>query len=482
MVKKFYVTTPIYYVNAEPTVGSAYTTIIADVLARWYRLKNNEYKVFFLTGLDENSAKTVKAAKKEGYNDIKKYTDDMAKKWKNVWKILNISYDGFIRTTEPRHKKITQEFFLKLKEKGDIYKAKYEGLYCDDCEAYLNENELVDGKCLLHKKEPKKISEQNYFFKLSKYQDRILKHIEKNREFLLPESRRKEIINFIKGGLKDISISRENAEWGIDVPGEKNMKYWTWFDAVLNYISGAEGNWPADLHLIGKDIVKFHAVYFVGFLLSRWDEEKLPKKIFAHGFFTVNGQKMSKSLGNAVDPVYISKKFGVDSLRYYLIREIKFGEDGDFSEKALKNRINNELANDLGNLLNRAVTLISRSDVKLKGKDELSKELNFGKIDSLMEELKLTEALAEIWKFVNICNKYVNDKEPWRLKGKELENVLYNMYESLRIISILISPFMPETSEKICEQLGIKLGNFNDLKFREVKGKVKKGKVLFEKI
>jgi len=479
-MKKFYLTTPIYYINSIPTVGSAYTTIIADILARWHRLSG---KVFYLTGLDENSIKTVKAAKEKGYEDIQKYTNDMAEQWKKTWKILNINYDGFIRTTESRHKKIVREFFSKMYKKGDIYKGKYEGLYCDDCEAYLNESDLVNDLCPNHKKKPNFISEENYFFKLSKYQDKILKYIEKNPKFLLPESRKKEIINFIKSGLKDISISRQNAKWGIVLNKKENQIAWCWFDAVLNYVSGAEGNWPADLHLIGKDITIFHSIYFIGFLLSRWDETKLPKQIFAHGFFTVNGQKISKSLGNSIDPVYFSKKYSTDALRYYLAREIPFGDDGDFSEDALKSRINNELANELGNLVNRTLTLVEKklnNKVK-KGKIELN--LDVKNVEDYMKKLELHNALSEIFKFISECNKYINDNEIWKLEKKELEIKLYNLLEALRIINILLNSFIPETSEIINKQLNIKSGKLEDCKFGVIKNyNIKKGDILFKKV
>ncbi len=474
--KKFYVTTPIYYVNSEPHIGSAYTTIAADVLARWHKLKGE--KVFFLTGTDENSVKTVKAAREKGYKNIKKYADDMAKKWKEVWKILNINYDSFIRTTEQRHKKVVQDFFMKLYKKGDIYKGKYEGLYCEDCEAFLTEKDLQEGKCPLHKTVPKKLSEENYFFKLSKYQDKILKYIESHKDFILPEYRKNEVVSFIKEGLKDISISRENLEWGIKLLIGENQFVWCWFDAILNYISGSEGNWPAEIHLLAKDIQRFHCIIFPGILMSA--RYKLPKQLFVHGFLTVNGQKMSKSLGNAIDPVALSKKYSVDGLRYFLIREIPFGDDGDFSEKALKARINGELVNELGNLVNRSLSLAKKSKGKIEGKQELKVDVD--KIDKLMSNFEMHRAIEEIFSFIRQVNKYINDKEPWKLKDKELGNVLYNVLESIRIISILISSFMPETSEKINKQIGVKAGKLKDCKFGKFKGKVKKGEYIFKKV
>ncbi len=471
---RFYVTTPIYYVNDVPHIGHSYTTIIADIIARWNRLKGRN--VFFLTGTDENSVKTVRAAKENGYQDIKKYADEMVEKWKNVWKILNISNTDFIRTTEKRHADTVKDFFNKVYKNGDIYKGTYEGLYCEGCENFLTKSELIGDLCLYHKTKPKSISEENYFFRLSKYQQRLEQFFKENPDFIQPKSRMNEVVSFLKTGLKDVSISRPNLEWGIELPIDKNQRIWVWFDALINYISG--GNWPADLHILGKDIIRFHCIIWPAMLMSVG--EKLPKKIYVHGFFTANGQKISKSLGNAIDPVALAEKYSVDALRYFFIREIPMGEDGDFSEKALIERINGELVSDLGNLVNRVVTIGEKFAGKIEGKDELSSKLNLDKIEELMEGFQFHLAIKEIFNFIRECNRYINQKEPWRLKDKELGHVLYNLAEALRVIAVLLHPFMPETSEKIRQQLGLK--ELGHIKFGKFKGKIKKGELLFRKV
>tara|TARA_Y100000310_G_scaffold159627_1_gene159256 strand:+ start:19464 stop:20939 length:1476 start_codon:yes stop_codon:yes gene_type:complete len=490
MVKtNFYITTPIYYINDVATIGHAYTNIAADIIARWHRLKKEN--VFFLTGTDENSQITVRAAKKEfGENvdrkKIKKYADGMATKWKDTWKKLNISNDGFIRTTESKHKKIVNEFFMKVYKKGDIYKGEYKGLYCENCESFYTEKDLVNNCCPLHKKPPKQISEENYFFKLSKYQNKILKHIENDPDFIQPKSRRNEVLSFLKEeGAKDISISRPIKEWGIPLPIDNKHFFWVWFDALLNYISGAPNYWPVSLHLLAKDILRFHCIIWIGMLQSA--NYPLPKKLFIHGFLTIDGQKMSKSLGNAINPIHLAEKYGNDPLRYFLIREIPFGQDGDFSEVALKNRLNNELANELGNLLSRVLTLAEKNFKGRIKKGTLNKklinQLELKKITDYVEDYELHNALSEIFRFIGECNKHVNEEKLWELKDKKLELNLYNLLESLRILSILLSSFIPETSEKINKQLGVKLGLLKDCKFGLVKEyKVKKEGILFKKL
>ena len=458
---KFYVTTPIYYINDVPHIGHAYTTIIADVLARWRRLKGDD--VFFLTGLDENSIKTVQAAKERGFEDVQKYADKMAENWKKVWQALDISNDGFIRTTEDRHKKAVNDFFMKVYEKGDIYRGEYEGLYCEGCEAFYIESDLVDGKCPLHKKVPKLVKEENYFFKLSKYQDKILKYVE-GPDVIQPSSRRSETISFVKGGLRDTSISRPNAGWGIQVPVDPKSVLWVWFDALLNYISGAEEYWPADLHIVGKDILRFHCTLWPGMLLSAG--YKLPKKFLVHGFLTVDGQKISKSLGNVIDPVYLAEKYSSDAVRYFLIRDIPIGEDGDFSEKVLITRLNDELADIVGNLVHRVLSFIySKFNGEVPKPGELNRQdrealhliestpLAVGKY---IEELNLGAGLREIIKLAKFGNKYFNDSEPWRSIKEDLKRCATTLYvcaQLVRSLAIMLDPYLPSTSEKLWKSL-----------------------------
>ncbi len=483
--KKFYITTPIYYVNDKPHVGHAYTTIMADIFARWHKLKGED--VCFVTGLDENSQKTVQASIRLGFKDPKKFTDFMAEQWINTWKALSINYNDFIRTTEERHHKLVKEFIEKANKKGDIYKGNYNGLYCEGCEAFVTSEDLVNGLCPLHKKEPKEISEQNYFFRLSKYQNKILAHIKKNPEFIQPESRKNEILNFINRGLKDISISRQSMVWGIPFPGDENQRVYVWFDALTFYLHNYK-YWPPDIQLMAKDIIKFHAIIWPAMLLSAG--HKLPKKVFAHGFFTVNGQKMSKTIGNVIDPIYLTNTYGADALRYFYAREIPFGQDGDFSEESLKIRLNNELANELGNLVSRTLTLVEKKLGGLIKKDKqdtkLFKSLSIKKIDDFMEGLEPHNAIASIMGFVQECNSYINDKAPWQLEDKsKLNKVLYNLCDALRIISILIQPFMPLTSEKIFKQLGLAVVQPN---IKECKPgllpqtNITKGEIIFAKV
>ncbi len=485
--KKFYVTTPIYYVNDSPHLGHAYTTIVADVLARWHKLKGED--VFFLTGTDEHGEKIEKAANSVG-KAPKKFTDEVSERYKLIWKTLGISYDDFIRTTEERHEKVVKKIIELINKNGDIYKGFYEGLYCTGCESFKTETEIVNGKCKDHPSlELKLLKEETYFFRLSKYQKKLLQFYKDNPEFLSPVFRAPEIINRVKEGLKDLSISRKNLKWGIKFPLDNSHTVYVWLDALINYVSALgwpDGKsfkkfWPADVHLVGKEINWFHSVIWPAILFSADIEP--PKKVFSHGWWTVEGQKMSKTLGNVVDPIAVSKKYSVDAFRYFILRQIPFGSDGDYSENSLKEKINGELAADLGNLVYRVLSLVEKFDKKIIGVDELFGKLRLQKIDNHMEKLEINSAIEEIWEFVRATNKYVNETEPWKKEKEELSNILHNLLEAVRVIAILISPFLPETSEKIFEQLGLNPQKFSDIKFeKKFEGKVKKGKILFQKV
>jgi len=470
---KFYVTTPIYYINSVPHIGHAYTTIVADVLARWHRLRGDD--VFFLTGLDENSAKTVEAAREKGFKDIQTYADSMANLWQGTWKMLDISNDDFVRTTQERHRKNVHQLFERIKARGDIYRGIYEGLYCEGCEAYYSEDDLVDGKCPLHLTKPKWLREENYFFRLSKYADAILKHIEENPEFIQPEARRNEVTNFIRQGLKDISITRQNQQWGIDAPEDHNQKIWVWFDALTNYLLPRE-YWPADVHIIAKDIIRFHCVIWPGLLLSAGLE--LPKRIFAHGFLTVEGQKISKSLGNVIDPTYLVEKYSADVVRYFLIREISFGQDGNFSEASLQTRLNDELADVLGNFVHRVLTFLrGRFDSKVPDgeldktlEDEILKRVQ--KIEQLLLELKISQALDEIMAMARRGNEYFQACRPWEMMKNNREKAAACMLSCINLVKILgvtLAPFMPSVSAKLAKQLAIELKSWNQAKVFDVK-------------
>lgn len=449
---KFYVTTPIYYINDLPHVGHAYSTIAADVLARYARAQGVE--VFFSVGTDENGQKTIEAAEAAG-KPVHEYADWMADAWKQTWGQLGISYDRFIRTTEATHVKAAQEFIKKVEAAGDIYKGQYEGLYCVGHEAFITEAELVNGKCAEHNRAPEKRKEENYFFKLSKYQDKLLKHIEANPGFVQPESRRNEVVAFIKRGLEDISVSRAGAQWGIDWPGDKSQKVYVWFDALVNYLTAVgypgpvEKWWPADLHLVGKDIIRFHCIIWPAMLMSAGIE--LPKTVFAHGFFTIDGKKISKSLGNAINPVELAGQYGVDALRFYLLREIPFGSDGEFSHERFKNAYETELANELGNAVQRVASMIIRYQGGEIGEvPEASHDT--GRIRQAMEELRLDKALDEIWNYVRGVNQLIESEKPWELAKSDkdhLSEVLSRAVSEIIHVAHLLLPFIPATAERI---------------------------------
>ena len=482
-MEKFYITTPIYYVNDKPHIGHAYTSIIADVFARWHRL-NNE-KVFFLTGTDEHGGKIEKAAA-EKHKTPKELVDETSQKYKDTWAKLNVSYDKFIRTTDKDHEEAVKEFIKKVFEKGDIYKGEYEGFYCLPDERYITETELVDGKCPDCGRDVQKIKEEAYFFRLRKYKNDIIKLIEGG--LIIPEKNAKEMLNRLKGELKDLDITRKSVSWGIKFPFDESHSVYVWFDALLNYLSalnwpdGKEFKefWPADVHLVGKEIVWFHSVIWPAMLLSAG--LPLPKNVLAHGWWTVDGKKMSKSLGNVIDPVEIADKYSADAFRYFLLREKPTWEDGDFSESALKERINGELMANLSNLVARVLTLAEKFNGKIEGKVELEGFIDKKEIIENFDKKDVYSALNLTFESIRKINKYVNDKEPWKLEGKELSNVLYNSLEAIRIASIFLKPFMPSTAEKIEKKLGVTPQLLSDAVFKEFSTKVERGENLFNKI
>jgi len=479
MKKKFYVTTPIYYVNSEPHVGSAYTTIAADVLARWNRLLGKE--AFFLTGTDEHGQKIQEAAKKDSLTP-KEFVDKIVIKFKEAFKLLNISNTNFIRTTDKEHEKEVKDILQKLYDKKLIYKGFYEAYYCVGCEQYKTKSELIDGKCPLHKTEPQIIKEESYMFRLSDFQDKLLSLIEKDKYQILPVKRKNEVVSFIKEGLKDISISRlkSKVSWGIELPFDKEHTCFVWVDAFWNYITGLKTKtnfkkfWPPDVQLMANDILRVHATIWPALLLAL--DYDLPKKLFIHGYFTINGQKMSKSLGNAISPIYLANKYSTDSLRYYLMRKIPFGDDGDFSEESLKESHNNELANKLGNLASRLSTLIEKYGME-KGITLDSKPL-IKKVEERFEGLEFDKALNEIFSFIDKLNELIQEKKPWETKDKK---VLFTLASGIKDVGILLSPFIPETAGKIAESFGFKIDFSLVGKPIEIK-KIKKSEILFKKI
>ncbi len=499
----FFVTTPIYYVNDVPHIGHAYTTIAADAVARFKRMMGID--VLFLTGTDEHGKKIEDTSKSLGKSP-KDLVDEMVLKFKELWEILDISYDDFIRTTEKRHEKAVLSLYEKIKKKGDIYLGFYEGWYCVPCETFWSKSQLVSGMCPDCGRKPELVKEKSYFFKMRNYAQRVLSHIEKNPDFVQPTIRRNEVLGTLSQDLGDLSISRTTFNWGIPVPDDKNHVLYVWFDALINYLSGCgypedkekfHKFWPADLHIIGKDILKFHAIFWPAFLMSA--DLPLPKRIFAHGWWTVEGKKMSKSFGNVVSPFEMSKKYGVDQFRYFLLREVPFGMDGDFSEASLSHRINSELVNDLGNLLKRTVTMARKylGGVVNKVWDinseenrvlEISKNLKKEFI-SHMDHLNFARALDALFELVRGLNRYVDRVAPWKLKkeGKKsrLEASLYFCLEGIRILGIYFSPFIPSSTDKIFSQIGFsEKPSFSDIDFGAFPGpfKVSVGENLFSRI
>ncbi len=521
-MSKFYITTPIYYVNAKPHLGSAYTTIAADILARYHRLRDEE--VFFLTGTDEHGVKIAEAAKEQGKSP-KEWCDENAARYQLVWDQLQISYNHFIRTTDPYHEEAVAKIVQTLYDKNLIYKGVYSGLYCVGCERYYTQKELVDGKCPDHQKEPISLSEDCYFFKLSAFQEPLLELIGFGDWVIEPTERRNEVLGFLKSEkLEDLAISRSKVEWGVPLSWDDSQTIYVWIDALLNYLTGlgwdGQNNskfktkvpehtapvcsvlgraqkicalvqnsklryWPPDVQLIGKDILRFHAVIWPALLLAL--EIPLPKKLFVHGFFTVNSQKMSKSLGNVIDPEEMINIFGSDATRYLLISAFPFGQDGDISMAKFYDRYNADLANGIGNLVARVLALATKmQNEKCKMQNDKSKFKNeiekvWQKYEKALEKLAFEEATKTVLDFVAFCDRYVNETKPWKLAKDDLakfQEVIYNLLEGLRQLAWLIMPFMPNMSDKIFEQLGILSGE----KKKSLKEAKEWGSVEFKKI
>ena len=506
--KTFYITSPLYYVNAQPHIGHSYTQIICDCISRYKRMKGE--RVLFLTGTDEYGQKVLRSAEKEKKQTLE-FVDGVVDKFKDIWNRLDISYDDFIRTTEDRHKDTVHKVLTALYEKGDIYQDEYKGFYCTPCETFWPKTQLTEKICPDCKGPIEEITETNYFFKLSKYQNWLIDYIKNNPDFIKPDFRANEVLGYLKEPLNDLCISRprERLSWGIDVPFSKSHVTYVWFDALVNYISASgwgsdddafKNTWPADFHIIGKDILRPHAVYWPIMLHAL--DIKPPKTIFAHGWWLMGGEKMSKSKGNVIDPFYMVDRYGKNGYRYFMLREVTLGLDGTFSEEALIKRFNSDLANDVGNLLNRTLTMVEKyfdgivpevgdQDMLDKALLEKTKELP-DKLDKLMPDLKFNQALIAIWEVINIANKHIEIQKPWELiknnQTEKLKSVMYVLLQVLSYSSILLYPFMPDAAMQIAEQLGMELKE-EDMTFESLSKKIltpgtkiKKGNPIFPRI